>query len=57
MGHIKNLPNWANEYQFVVARKVNGNWWFYDATNDFELAGEIARDCNGEVFTDWCKAE
>ena len=56
MGHIKNLPGYANDYTYVVARKVDGEWWFWGAYNDFRAAGDAAWEIDGDVFTQWVAA-
>ena len=56
MGHIKNLPAYADEYKYVVARKADGDWWFWGAYNDFRAAGDAAWEIDGDVFTKWCAA-
>ena len=56
MGHIKNLPGYANDYTYVVARKVDGEWWFWGAYNDFTTAGDAAWEIDGDVFTQWVAA-
>ncbi len=56
MGHIKNLPAYADEYKYVVARKVDGDWWFWGAYNVFQKASSDAWRIGGEVFTEWCAA-
>lgn len=56
MGHIKNLPDYANNYTYVVARKVGGEWWFWGAYNTLEQASRAAWEINGEVFTEWIAA-
>ena len=56
MGHIKNLPNYANDYAYVVARKVDGEWWFWGAYNDHTDAANAAWEVDGNVFTEWVAA-
>lgn len=53
---IKNLPDYANDYKYVVAREVDGDWWFWGAYNVFEKARSDAWRLGGEVFTEWCAA-
>lgn len=47
---IKNMPEYANHYEFVVARKVDGDFWFYGAYRDGWKADQIAHDVGGVVF-------
>ena len=56
MMRIKNLPDYANDYKYVVAREVDGDWWFWGAYNVFEKARSDAWRLGGEVFTEWCAA-
>jgi len=56
MGYIKNLPKWHAEVKYIVARKVNGAWWYYWGGDNFREAGDAAWECGGEVFTEWCAA-
>ena len=56
MGYIKNLPAYAENYKYVVARKVDGEWWFWGAYNVFQRASSDAWKIGGEVFTEWCAA-
>lgn len=39
---IKNLPEYASDYNFVVARNVDDELWFYGAYNDYVQAHRIA---------------
>lgn len=56
MGHIMNLPAYAADYSFIVARHVDGAWWFWGAYHDREAAAHAAWQVGGEVFTEWCAA-
>jgi uncharacterized protein YutD len=35
---INNLPEYANEYKYIVARWCDDELWFYGAWNDEEKA-------------------
>ena len=48
---IKNLPNYANEYKYIVARRINGELWFWGAWNNRNKANEVAIEIGGEVIT------
>lgn len=47
---INNCPNYAFDYEFIVVRKIDEEFWFYGAyTNGFK-ADQIAYNINGEVI-------
>lgn len=48
---INNLPAYANEYKYIVARRVDGELWFWGAWNDRNKANEVAIKIGGEVAT------
>lgn len=48
---INNLPTYANEYKYIVVRRVDGELWFWGAWNDRDKANEIASEIGGEVVT------
>lgn len=47
---INNLPNYSENYAYIVAREVDGEYWFWGAYNDRNKANEIAENIGGEVF-------
>ena len=47
---INNVPDYASEYKYIVARRVDGELWFYGAWNDHERANEVALEIGGEVI-------
>lgn len=47
---IKNKPNYANDYRYIVARNCDGELWFWGAWNEFELAIDAAREIGGVVI-------
>lgn len=48
---IKNVPDYAFDYEYVVACWVDEEWWFYGAYNDEEKADKIANELfNADVF-------
>ena len=47
---IKNEPDYAHDYEFVVAREVDGEYWFYGAYRYGYEADKIASYLNGVVF-------
>ena len=48
---INNLPAYANEYKYIVARRIDGELWFWGAWNDRNKANEVALEICGEVVT------
>lgn len=47
---IKNVAPFATDKKFIVARFVDGDYWFYDAWNDFDGACTQAEEINGRVI-------
>lgn len=47
---INNLPNYANDYRYIVCRRVDGELWFYGAWNDADKANEVALEIGGETI-------
>ena len=47
MQNINNLPKYANEYPYIVAREVDGELWFYGAYDNRNKANEIALNLGG----------
>ena len=50
MTKINNLPIYATEYRYIVARAIDNELWFYGAYNDGFKAENAAAECNGEIF-------
>ena len=48
---INNLPTYANEYKYIVVRRVDEELWFWGAWNDRNKANEVALEISGEVVT------
>ena len=48
---INNLPTYANEYKYIVARRINKELCFWGAWNDRDKANEVALEIGGEVVT------
>lgn len=46
---IKNIPAYANDYEFIVAREVDGALWFYGAYADGFKADKVATEVGGVV--------
>ena len=46
---IKNLPDYANHYEFVVARRVGDEFWFWGAYSNGFKAEEVALTLDNAV--------
>lgn len=47
---VNNMPETARKRKYVTVREVDGDWWFYDALDDFEKALKQAREINGQII-------
>jgi hypothetical protein len=47
---IRNLPDYAKEYTFIVCSEENFEYYFYGAYNDSNKANRIAEEIGGVVF-------
>ena len=47
---INNEPPYAKDYEFIVARKVENEYWFWGAYEDGCMADRAASEINGIVF-------
>ena len=47
---INNEPDYAKNYEFVVVRKVDDEYWFYGAYTDGFKAERVAIAIDGVVF-------
>ena len=50
MKNINNLPEYAWEYRYVVAREVNGEFWFYGAFSGIKTAQAAVKEINNGVI-------
>ena len=50
MVKILNVAKYALEHKYIVARFVEGDWWFYGAWDDFNEAMHAAMIEGGQVF-------
>lgn len=41
---INNKPDYAKDYEFIVARYVGGEYWFYGAYSDGFKADKVASE-------------
>ena len=47
---INNEPKYASDYEFIVARKVDNEYWFWGAYEDGFRAEKAAIEIGGVVF-------
>lgn len=47
---VNNVSDYADAYDYLIARCVNGEVWYYGATNDEAVADRIAREVDGFVL-------
>lgn len=47
---INNKPEYANHYEFIVARECDGEFWFWGAYENGYKADQVAMEINGVVF-------
>lgn len=47
---IKNLSDYATNYNYIVASAVDGDLWFYGAWDDESKAYAVARSIGGVVI-------
>ena len=47
---INNEPTYAKDYEFVVARLVDGEYWFWGAYADGFKAEQAATEIGGVIF-------
>ena len=52
MMNLMNMPEYANDYEFVVAREIDGDYWFWGAYEDCFKADRIAHEIGGVVIHD-----
>lgn len=50
MEKILNVSSYAVDYAYIVARYVEGDWWFYGAWNEYDEAMRVAILEGGYVF-------
>ena len=47
---IKNVAEYAKTKKYIVAREIEGEFWFFSAWDDANKANEQALDFDGVVF-------
>lgn len=48
--NLINAPEYAYHYEFVVAREVDGDYWFWGAYSDGFKAEQVALEIGGVVI-------
>ena len=46
---IRNLPANYADYDFLIVRAVDGEFWYYGADHDFARASKVADEVGGLV--------
>lgn len=54
---IKNVPDYADDFPYIVARECDGADWFWGAFDNADKAEEVAKNVSGFVVfnPDWSK--
>lgn len=47
---INNIPKYAEDRKYIVAREVDGEFWFWGAFDDNNEAHRTAGEIDGYVF-------
>lgn len=47
---INNKPAYANDYEFIVARECDNEYWFWGAYENGFKAEQAATEVNGVIF-------
>lgn len=47
---INNLPEYAEDYGYIVVTKVDNEYWFYGAFHDPWVAESVAYQVDGTVI-------
>lgn len=50
MYNLVNAPEYASHYEFVVAREIDGDYWFWGAYADGFKADQIAHEIDGIII-------
>ena len=48
--NILNMPEYADHYEFVVAREIDGDYWFWGAYSDGFKAEQVAMEIGGVII-------
>ena len=49
MYNLVNVPEYANHYEFIVVRLVDGAYWFWGAYADGFKAEQVALEVGGVI--------
>lgn len=47
---VENVPTYAYEDSYIVAREYDGVFWFWGSFPDIRTATKVAWEIDGEVF-------
>ena len=47
---INNCPSYASDYEFIVVRKYNNEYWFYGAFSNGFTADAVCSKINGVII-------
>lgn len=47
---INGMPKYARNLPYIVAREVNGEYWFYGAYDDEYMAEQVAYEIDGFIW-------
>lgn len=50
---IKNLPENSDKYEYIIARLVDDDLWYYGADHNIKVASDVASRINGIVFANF----
>ena len=50
MLNLMNAPESASHYEFVVAREIDGDFWYWGAYSDGWKADQVAYEIGGVVI-------
>lgn len=49
MMNLMNMPEYADHYEFVVVREIDGDYWFWGAYRDGFKAEQVAMEIGGVI--------
>ena len=49
MMNLMNMPEYADHYEFVVVREIDGDYWFWGAYSDGFKAEQVAMEIGGMI--------
>lgn len=47
---VNNCPDYAKKYKYILCRKVNGEYWFYGAWDDFYKVQDVCAYIDGIIL-------